>query len=233
MNKKYKLSWSEEFNGPEIDRSLWDYEIGYIRNNEPQYYTDSPENSYIKDSCLVIETKETGNSEMPYTSASLNTLGHFEFMYGRIEMRAKLPRGTGIWPAFWTLGSNFKEVGWPACGELDILELVGGGINDARATSNFHYPNKPHDHMETAFLLDGDFSENFHIFGMEWDEKTVKTYVDGIVYNSLDISEMDWFHKPHFILVNTAIARWIEGYETNEYPQKYYIDWIRYYKPED
>ena len=108
MERFNKLVWSEEFDNG-IDPAVWGYEIGYIRNNELQIYTDDPKNAYTENSCLVIESIKTGDPDCPYTSASINTLGKQEFLYGRLEMRAKLPFGKGIWPAFWTLGVDINE----------------------------------------------------------------------------------------------------------------------------
>lgn len=243
-DKDYKLVWSEEFDGPEIDRSTWGYELGYVRNNELQEYVDAPENSYIEDSCLVIKSIKTGDPERPYTSASLNTHGKKEFLYGKLEMRAKLPFGKGIWPAFWTLGVNIRETPWPACGEIDIMELVGG-TNKTFATCPFndhmgddvcqatiHYPNEKKA-MQRAFeLKDGNFCDDFHVFGIEWTENCIKCYVDNVIYNKLDITDIPAFHKPHYVLVNTAIGGGWPGDpdDTTVFPQKYYIDWIRYYK---
>ena len=120
---QWKVVWSDEFNGPAIDKSVWNYEIGLIRNKEPQYYTDRAENSYIENGNLVIETRMENYRGAPYTSASLNTRGRKAFLYGRIEMRARLPKGNAIWPAFWTMGERGR---WPRCGEIDIMEMWVG-----------------------------------------------------------------------------------------------------------
>lgn len=244
--KKFTLAWNEEFDGKEINKELWNYEIGYIRNDEPQYYTDSKENAYIEDSCLVIELKKTDDSSRPYTSASLNTLGNFDFCYGKLEMRAKLPYGQGIWPAFWCLGANFKEVGWPKCGEIDIMELMGGEypgnatrpfclhFGDNVVQSTIHHPEKTEENISRAMeLKDEIYADDFHVFGMEWNDKWIKTYVDSYVYNKIDISNLPAFHLPHFVLVNLAMMSWSLPNEKNVFPQKYYIDWIRYYKEEE
>lgn len=242
--KDYKLVWSQEFDEPNIDPSVWNYEIGYVRNGERQYYTDSAENAYIKDSCLVIEAKKTGNADRPYTSASLNTYKKKGFLYGKLEMRAKLPFGKGIWPAFWTLGENIQEIPWPACGEIDIMEMVGG-TNTTYATCPFedhmgdnvvqgtiHYPNEIKGLPRAIELPDSNFCDDFHVFGIEWTDKFIKCYCDGFVYNKLDISERPEFHKPHYVLVNLAVGGGWPGDpdETTIFPQKYYIDWIRYYQ---
>ena len=122
----WTLVFSDEFDRPGApDPAKWDYELGYIRNNEKQFYTSRPENVRVEGGALVIEARKEPYQGFGYTSASVNTSGRFEFQYGRVEVRAKLPAGTGMWPAIWTLGVNRKTVGWPACGEIDIMENVG------------------------------------------------------------------------------------------------------------
>lgn len=242
-NKELKLVWSQEFDSPEIDRDIWRFEKGYVRNNELQCYTDSAENAYIEDSCLVIQSIKTDDENCPYTSASLNTYTTKEFLYGKLEMRAKLPYGKGIWPAFWTLGTDKDENGWPACGEIDIMEMVGGSgrdiatcpfgdyVSDSVVQGTIHYPNEQR--FSRAFeFSDRKFCDDFHVFGIDWTEDYIKFYVDNVIYNSIDIRQMPEFHKPHFILVNTAVGgAWAHSPdETTVFPQKYYIDWIRYYK---
>ena len=127
MKKFNNLIWENDFNEP-LDRNFWTPELGYsIRNKELGTYTDSDENSYTEDGCLVIKAIATGDPERPYTSASLTTKGSMTFLHGRLEIRAKLPYGTGIWPAFWTQGDTFPDKEWwPECGEIDFLEMVGG-----------------------------------------------------------------------------------------------------------
>lgn len=243
MERFNKLVWSEEFDNG-IDPAVWGYEIGYIRNNELQIYTDDPKNAYTENSCLVIESIKTGDPDCPYTSASINTLGKQEFLYGRLEMRAKLPFGKGIWPAFWTLGVDIKENPWPACGEIDIMEMVGG-VNTTFATCPFddhmgdnvvqatiHYPDERKPLPRAYELRHGNFCDDFHIFGIEWTENCIKTYVDDTVYNKLDVSDLPMFHRPHYVLLNTAVGGGWPGDpdETTVFPQKYYIDWVRYYQ---
>lgn len=244
INRDMKLVWSEEFDGKEIDKTLWRFEKGYVRNAELQYYSDSPENSYIEDSCLVIKTMKTDDEKCPYTSASLNTHGRKSFLYGRIEMRAKLPYSDAIWPAFWMLGDNISEVDWPACGEIDIMEMVGGEgrdihtcpfgdyVNDSVVQGTVHYENEAPGLQRAIELGDAKFCDDFHIFGIEWTKEYIKFYVDDIIYNSVDIREIEAFHKPHYILVNTALGGgWAKDPTDNTVlPQKYYIDWIRHYQ---
>lgn len=236
-NKQWTLVWEDDFNGDSIDTNNWGYEIGKIRNNELQYYTNSSKNSYVKDSCLIIEGIRESYKGSDYTSASLNTLGKRDFLYGKIEMRARLPYGAGIWPAFWTLGTDIGKCGWPKCGEIDIMELIGGNsrndTSDSRIHANIHYPDKkPPAPNNTYSLKDVKFADDFHIIGCIWEEKSISWYVDDDEYYSVDISEISEFHKPQYILVNLAIGGNWPGSpdESTVFPQKYYIDWIRYYK---
>lgn len=233
----YELVWSEEFDSGKINTDIWDWEIGYIRNNELQYYTDSPENSYIEDNMLVIKTDKTDDEEKPYLSASLFTKEK-SFLYGRLEMRAKLPGDQGMWPAFWMLGTSMKDVGWPKCGEIDIMEMVGGefylpyhgGRGLVQAT--VHYPNEAEGLSRSCELIDEGYDDDFHIYGIDWDENFIRFYVDDKVYNRINIKELPQFHKEFFLIVNTAVGAWWaeDPDETTRFPQKYIIDWIRYYK---
>ena len=127
---EWELIFEEHFNGKDINRYIWNFEEGFIRNHEPQYYTDRPENARIDNGELIIVTRREEYKGASYTSASLNTQGKREFMYGLLEIRAKLPHGRGIWPAFWTLGSDFGKNDWPLCGEIDILETIGNKNGD-------------------------------------------------------------------------------------------------------
>lgn len=248
QKKNWKLVWSDEFDSPEINKENWGFELGYIRNNELQKYTDDPKNAYIEDGCLVIEAIKTDEPDCPYTSASLNTKDKVNFTHGRLEMRAKLPYGTGIWPAFWTLGQDIDENPWPSCGEIDIMELVGGN-NDTYATCPFndhhgdhvvqatiHFKGEPEGHiLPRAYeLMEGDFKDDFHVFGVDWDENCAKFYIDGVYYNKCNISDIPELHRPQYVLVNIAVGGGWPGDpdENTVFPQKYYIDYIRYYKEE-
>jgi beta-glucanase (GH16 family) len=239
MDKKWELVWSEEFDQSQIDTNVWNYELGYIRNLELQYYTSKPENSYIENGELVLEAREEEYKGFKYTSASINTKNKKNFLYGKLEMRARLPFGKGIWPAFWSLGAAFEgDSDWPVCGEIDIMELVGGNQGDATIYANLHSPNpNGEEHMSfeegNTFILEGEkFNDNYHIIGIEWNEKEIKWYVDDKYYFHADISNIPCFHKEQFILLNLAVGgRWPGDPDENTvFPQSYHIDWIRYYR---
>ena len=138
------LRWSDEFNGAELDESNWGYEVGYVRNNEPQAYTfRDKRNVRVENGNLVLEARREADGS--YTSGSVNTRGRAEFSYGIFEMRAKMPKGKAAWPAFWTMGIRY---GWPACGEIDILEYYGTGPNIA--TSTLHFSGPANNHVATS-----------------------------------------------------------------------------------
>ena len=230
-----ELIWQENFDSGEIDRKEWSFEKGYIRNNELQSYEDSSENAFIRDGQLVLRALKTDNPQKPFTSASINTRYGRHFLYGRIEMRAKLPFGQGIWPAFWTLGADIGEVGWPKCGEIDILEMCGGNRlfpnGDGRITANLHAAT-PFEKNELVFRLQsGRFCDDFHIFGVNWTEKQIDIYVDDVIFASWDIENIPEFHKPHYVLINIAVGGSVGSPdETTVFPQEYIVDWVRYYK---
>jgi len=238
MRKFNRLIWEDDFNEP-LDRSFWRPELGHsIRNKELQTYTDSDENSYTEDGCLVIKAITTGNPDEPYTSASLTTRKSMTFLHGRLEIRAKLPYGTGIWPAFWTLGDT--PVGWPECGEIDILEMIGGrGSNhdyngDKEIWSTIHCPDRSDFKASVGpHRLPGEpnLCDDFHIYGVEWDENEMTFYIDDMITSKFGISQYPSFHQPHYALLNIAIGgAWPGNPDKNTvFPQYYKIDWIRYY----
>lgn len=244
----WKLVWSDEFNGPSIDKSVWSHEIGFIRNKEPQYYTDRSENSYIENGNLVIETRMENYRGAPYTSASLNTRGRKAFLYGRIEMRARLPKGNAIWPAFWTLGEQGR---WPRCGEIDIMEMWGGeideiwgrkgsnGLGDGVTTGCIHYADENGRHVSGGlgkYRLPGGAkcADSYHTYAIEWDADRIRWFFDDVNFMNFELdteAKRSGFRHPHFILVNTAISPTLKpGPTADTLPQKYYIDYIRVYQ---
>ena len=144
--KKWELVWADEFNGKGLpDQSKWDYEVGFIRNREKQYYTKARlENARVENGMLIIESRKEKYEKGDYTSASLHTRYKAKWLYGRIEVRAKLPTGRGMWPAIWMLGANYGKVRWPACGEIDIMENVG--FNPDMIHANVH--TKAYNHVK-------------------------------------------------------------------------------------
>lgn len=247
----WKLVWSDEFDGPEIDRSVWNYEIGHIRNKEPQYYTDRKENSYIKEGNLVIETRLEEFKGAPYTSASLNTMGRKSFQYARFEMRAKLPHGPAIWPAFWSMGING---GRSTYGEIDIMEMWGGenrrvgkdktgGWGDGVSCTAAHwYDNETEKKTQNVcnwveLPAGKKCADDYHLYAVEWDENEIVWYFDETVVDRLKIEtegQKRGFRQPHYLLINTAIAPYVKPGPTPEmFPTYYMIDHIRVYQKDE
>lgn len=232
--------WKVDFSDDNISENVWNYEIGYIRNEELQYYTNSSDNSYIENGDLVICAQKTGDPSRPYTSASLNTQGKVEFLYGKLEMVARLPFGTGVWPAFWTLGNAHGITeNWPECGEIDIMEMIGGrgsekkGGGDSEYFATIHYPEEATMSaigVSSARLVDAKYGDAYHKFGMIWDTETISFYVDDLVWKTVSIVDIPAFHKPHYLLLNLAIGGNWPGApdETTVFSQKYKIKSIAY-----
>ena len=233
---KRKLVWEENFNKKEINEKFWNFELGDgcpnscgFGNNERQIYTKI--NHEIKDGILVIEARKEGNK---YTSTKITTKGKKEFKYGRIEARAKLPVGQGIWPAFWMLGANIDEVQWPKSGEIDILEYVGRDPHMVYTTLHTQdsYGNTINT-KRTEFL---NIEEGYHVYAIEWDKDKIEFFVDKTLvytFNPSIKNEDTWpFDKPFYIILNLAVGGNFGGPEVDDaiFPQKFYIDYVRVYQ---
>jgi len=238
--ESWELVWSDEFeySGSPAEES-WGYETGYIRNQELQYYTSELKNVRVEDGrCMISALLEEGEDSI--TSASINTLGKQAFLYGRIEVRAKIPSALGSWPAIWMLGKNRSELGWPACGEIDIMEHVG--YDPDRIHANIH--TKSYNH--TIGTNKGNQIEvrdpwaDFHIYAVEWFEDHMDFFLDDSLYFSFENdgtgNNDTWpFDKPHYLLINLAYGgSWggNEGVDISKLPLQYEIDYVRYYKKE-
>lgn len=248
------LVWSDEFDGPEIDRSTWTFNTGGsgFGNGELQYYTARPENVFIESGNLVIEARrENYLGDKAFTSSRLITNGRFSFKYGTVEARIQLPNvDNGLWPALWIMGTSFGAINWPAAGELDIMEFgrkdgFDAGVVNQRVVSAAHWEFEDshashHSFTDRPTVLYNDF----HLFKMEWTPTEIRTYVDGDMFWSLDISDpvgddLEEFHEPMFILTNVAVGGWnfIEITDpaliTAMFPARMYIDYIRLYDSGD
>ena len=242
----YTLEWSDEFNGSSISTVNWVHEIGDGTdyglpvgwgNNELQLYTNASQNSYLEDisddnAALVIEATESAPGE--YRSAKLTTSGLRSFRYGKIDARIKLPTAQGMWPAFWMLGDNFSTLGWPGCGEIDILELVGFEPNTIRG--NIHYVDSDQRYASAEgdpAIIAESFSEDYHQFGMEWTPNEITYLLDDVVYKtvSIDNEGMKEFDRSFYLILNVAVGgNWPGSPDASTvFPQKMYVDYIRYY----
>lgn len=244
---QWKLVWSDEFdqpNGSAPNATNWVYDVGGggWGNNELQSYTDRRENSRVENGMLVLEAKQeklTGKDgkEREFTSARLKTLGKHSWTYGRIEARMKLPRGQGIWPAFWMLGDDITKVGWPRCGEIDIVEHIGKEPTKIHGTIHGPGYSGANGIGKPYTLPDGKAAaEDFHVFAVDWEKDKIAWSIDGTTYFTLTADKLPagtkWvFDHPHFILLNLAVGGNWPGKpdETTVFPQQFLIDYVRVY----
>ncbi|MCF8370040.1 MAG: family 16 glycosylhydrolase [Bacteroidales bacterium] len=231
--------WADEFNYNGLpDPAKWNMEIGGSGwgNNESQYYTNNLANAEVANGVLTITAKQQTIGSNPYTSARITTQDKFEFQYGKIEARILLPYGQGIWPAFWMLGENFNSTGWPGCGEIDIMEMIGGAGNDNVCHSTIHWDNNGNhaSYGDSYTLPVGIFANAYHVFSAEWDNQEIRAYMDGILYYTADItpSGLSEFHNDFFIILNLAVGGNWPGYPnaSTVFPQTMKIDYVRVYQ---
>lgn len=227
------LVWSEEFETFALNTTVWNYELGAggWGNNELQNYTNALENVHLDTGYLHITALNP--SAGSYTSARINTLGRKEFTYGRIDIRAKLPEGQGIWPALWMLGSNFLTVGWPRCGETDIMELLGHEPSVTHGA--VHWNSNGHVSRTNSFSLANDkFSSGFHVFSIVWTPNRMIWMVDRQQFFSLNRAEIPEFpfDLPQFIICNVAVGGNWPGSpdQTTLFPQHMIVDYIKVYQ---
>lgn len=233
----WTLVWQDEFDGPEIDRTKWAFDIGGNGwgNNELQAYTDRPENARIEDGMLVIEARKEEFVRRNYTSARLKTQGLHAWTYGRIEARMRLPYGNGIWPAFWMLGANITETPWPASGEIDIMEYIGREPNKVYGT--VHGPGYSGSGGVGHFtsLPDGALNDEFHVFAVEWEPEEIRWYVDETQFFKITPQSLPgkWvYDHPFFIIINLAVGGNWPGRpdDTTVFPQFLHVDYVRVYQ---
>lgn len=231
------LVWSDEFDGESLNTDDWTYEIGGHGwgNNELEYYTNK--NTSIVEGNLVIEARKESQGGRLYTSSRIVTMDKQEFQYGRIDIRAALPYGQGIWPALWMLGSNFKTVGWPACGEIDIMEMIGGGGREKTVHGTVHWSNGG-DYASFGGhynLGSGTFSDEFHVFSILWDENEIIWYVDDVQFHVIDIrgDNLSEFRQPFFFIFNVAVGGNWPGNPNGStlFPQRMIVDYVRVFQP--
>jgi len=235
----WELVWSDEFEVDGLpDPQRWDYEEGYIRNNEAQYYTRSRlENARIEGGNLVIEARQEDYQEAEITSASLVTKGKAEWTYGRFEVRARLPTGRGTWPAIWMLGVNIDEVGWPMCGEIDIMENVGYDPNMVHG--NIHteaYNHVKKTNKGNSLRVEQPFAD-FHVYAVEWYPDHIDIFLDDQKYftfwNEHTGVEAWPYDLPHYLILNLASGgSWggLQGIDDSIFPQQFLIDYVRVYQ---
>jgi beta-glucanase (GH16 family) len=244
----WTLTWSDEFNGTDgspVDTSKWVTETGGNGwgNRELEYYTARGDNAFQQGGNLVIKAiqeKYAGKDGVTrdYTSARLKTEEKFSQKYGRFEARIKIPQGQGIWPAFWMLGDDIGKLGWPKCGEIDIMENIGKEPSLVHGT--IHGPGYSGDKgIGSQFSLPDNarFTDDFHIYAVEWEPKAIRFYVDDHLYATRTPAELPkgtkWaYSHPFFILLNVAVGGSWPGNPdaTAQYPQTMLVDYVRVYK---
>ena len=234
----WTLVFADEFETPgSLDPAKWGYDLGYIANDEKQYYTSRSENVRAEAGTLVIEARKEAYQGYAYTSARVTTRGRFELQYGRVEVRAKLPAGRGTWPATWMLGTNIDEVGWPTCGEIDIMENVG--FDPLRIHASVHSAAYNHriGTQKTASVTIPNPSQDFHVYAMEWYADHIDVFVDGqkyFTFRNEGTGSRTWpFDKPQYLLLNLAIGgSWggQQGIDETQFPKRYLIDYVRVYQ---
>jgi len=256
----YQLVWSDEFDySGKPDPEKWGYEIGFFRNNEEQYYTDRLKNLRVENGNLIIEAHKENISNKDfktgkyknkswlyyiskidtarYTSGSLTTKNLAEWTYGKIEIKAKLPKGVGLWPAIWMLGVNQAEVGWPKCGEIDIMEHLGFEKDSIFGTIH----TKSYNHMlgtqkGKKVFIDQPYNE-YHIYSLEWTPEKIDILLDGVVYNHIENEHKttdEWpFNQNFYLKLNIAVGGGLggkKGIDDSVFPQQMIIDNVRVYK---
>jgi beta-glucanase (GH16 family) len=237
---KALLLWADEFNGSGLPDPLkWGYEVGFVRNSEKQYYTfERTQNVRQEGGYLVIESLKEDFQGAKYTSGSINTLNKKSFEGDiRVEVCAKLPQGKGIWPAIWMMGDNIKQVGWPKCSELDIMEFVGhtpgkvfGTLHwwDSASAKSSKHESKGNN------LIITDLHSQFHVYSLERKGNTISLFIDGNNYLTVSAPVTAYEHTftgPLYLLLNTAIGgSWGGDIDDSIFPQKFLIDYVRVYR---
>ena len=236
----YSQVWSDEFDGSEVDENNWGYDIGGSGwgNNELEFYTNR--NAYLTEGNLVIRANKENYGGREYTSSRLKTQSKQTVNYGRIDIRAVMPQGQGIWPALWMLGSNFPTVGWPHSGEIDIMEMIGGNGRENTVHGTAHWYNQSSNQNASYGgnygLPSGEtLSTNFHVFSIDWDSTSITWYLDNVQYHTMainDSSSLAAFRKDFFFIFNIAVGgNWPQYPDASTvFPQRMVVDYVRVFQ---
>jgi beta-glucanase (GH16 family) len=229
---KLNLVWSDEFNTPgSPDPTKWTYDLGAggWGNNELEYYTSRTDNAIVSNGTLKIIAKKESYSGSNYTSARLKTQGLYSFKYGRIDVSAKLPASIGTWPAIWMLGNNISTAGWPACGEIDIMEQNGNNKNIIYGT--LHYPAQVNQYGDGSTTSITNAATTFHKYSAIWSPTTIQLLVDDVVYYTLPNKSSFPFNQNFFIILNIAIGGTLGGTVDPSFTtDQMEIDYVRVYQ---
>ncbi|GAB4414333.1 MAG: hypothetical protein OHK0039_22040 [Bacteroidia bacterium] len=236
----YDLVWGDEFDGTALNTADWTYEYGNSGwgNNELQNYTNRPENLFFSGGKMIIEARNERFGGSNYTSSRIKTQGKRSFQYGRIDVRAKLPEGQGIWPAIWMLGESISTVGWPACGEIDIMELVGHEPGTTHATVHFGENFSVHQYRGTSSSLGAGkkFSDEFHVFSLNWEENLMEFFLDDQKFFTVTPATTQGFPYPFndefFFIMNIAVGgNWPGSPNASTvFPQQMQVDYVRVFQ---
>ncbi|MFY7963370.1 MAG: family 16 glycosylhydrolase [Chitinophagaceae bacterium] len=227
-----KAVWSDEFDyvgAPNPNK--WTYDIGNNNgwgNGEKQYYTANPQNVKVENGVLKITAIKENYNGFSYTSARIKSQGKFDFKYGKVEVRAKLPVGGGTWPAIWMLGSNITSVGWPSCGEIDIMEHVGNDLNKIHGT--LHYPARFGGNGNSGTIMITNATTAFHKYSVDWSATSIRFYVDDQLFHTVANSNAIPFNHDFFMILNCAMGGAFGGnIDPNFATSALEIDYIRVY----
>jgi beta-glucanase (GH16 family) len=249
----WKLVWSDEFvTAGAPDPAKWRFDTGFIRNEELQYYTDRPENARVENGMLVIEARKervpnphfkSGSRDWrrnrafgEYSSANLTTKGLFSWTFGRLEVRAKLPEGSGVWPAIWTMGT--VRAGWPSCGEIDLMEYVGAEPDILHTGIHFKdLETGKHRKIGVKWPVTATLSADFHVYALERTAERIDFFLDDQLVQSITVDEVgpgadNPFRKPHYLLLNLALGGWGGEVDDALLPHQYRIDYVRVFEKE-
>lgn len=257
---EWSMIWHDEFDTDgRPDASKWNYEYGFVRNNEKQWYAE--ENAYQRDGRLVIEARRadfacpnykagsrdwrTNRERIKWTSAALETRNSFSFLYGRVVVRTRIPVCLGAWPAIWLLG---KDLPWPSNGEIDMMEyykhngtptILANACwgSDKRNVGHWDSSHTPLTHFTQK---DPAWASRFHEWRMDWDEKSIRLYLDDELLNEIELDKtingtangagINPFHRPQFLLLNLALDTRVESYNPADFPMRYEVDYVRVYQ---
>lgn len=234
------LVWSEEFNGSQLNTNDWNYDVGDgcpncgWGNNELEYYT-AGENLYFSGGKMIIEARKESKGGKNYTSTRLTSLGKRSFKFGRIDMRAKLPKGQGMWPAFWMMGETFPTLGWPTCGEIDIMEFLGHDVSKVYSAIHFKFGAGPRN-ITKSLINASPLPDEYHVFSLVWVQDSFKTLIDDKMIGEFKLSDLAGtsypFNEKFYFLINLAVGgNWPGAPNASTYfPQWYYVDYIRVFQ---
>lgn len=238
----YNLVWADEFNGSALNTADWNFEVGDgcpnvcgWGNNELEWYTNG-NNLYLQRGKLIIEARQESIGGKNYTSSRITTQNKKTFQYGRIDIRAKTPVGRGIWPALWLLGTNIPTVSWPACGEMDMMELLGQEPQTVHSTVHFATPGGPRNISKSVTKSGSTFSDAFHVYSLVWEEDRMRFYVDDQLISDVskaNITPNNYpFNAPFFFIFNIAVGgNWPGSPDaTTVFPQWMFVDYVRVFQ---